>query len=173
MLRKFSLTVGLLVVLMASVYLLLPSPDFPPPPSGVLISREPADTESTFRRSYYSNYSRSELMNYYSSMFGVSPFRRFPLPQFRLNYPPEESQTLIRDQTRTSWLEELVHPWRESIYINGYYPTRPTEQININGVHYLNKVTVRYIPSTPVTRLTVLFMTVICAYWLIKEYAKI
>ena len=124
--------------------------------------------ESIYRRAYFTNYSRSEILDYYSRTFNI----RIPF-QVLENYPPEEALNVIRDQTKSSWLQELVHPWRESLLVNGFYPTKPTEQININGVHYISKITLRYMPSSPVTRLTVLLLTSVCCYWLYKEYAQI
>lgn len=164
---------GVVLWLFVAAYLLLPSPDFPTPPPGSLQSQEPADTESVYRRSYFTNLTRQEVMDYYSSLFRVSPGVPVPLIQIHLNRPPEEAATLIRDQTRSSWLEELVHPGREYLYINGFYPTKPTEQININNVHYENKLTLRMVPSHPVTRLTVLGLAAVCVFYLIKEYAKV
>lgn len=143
-------------------YLLLPSPAFPPPPPGSLQSQEPADTESIYRRAYFTNLSRQEIMDFYEKQF-------FGPIQYRLNYPPEEAYTHIRDQTQSSFLEEIIHPLRESLFVNGFVPTKPTEQINRNGVHYLNRVTVRYVPSHPVTRLTVLLLITIAISWLIKR----
>ena len=151
---------------LSAYYLLLPAPPFPPPPPGSLVSTEPADTESIYRKAYYTNLSRAEVLDYYRSNF-LSPLR------YRLNHPPEESYALIRDQTRSSWLEEIVHPWRETPLINGFYPTLPTEQINLYGVHYLNKITIRMIPSRPVSRLTVLALAGLAAIYLSKEYARI
>lgn len=156
-----------MLLLFTIYYLLLPSPSFPPPPAGSLRSNEPGDMESIYRRAYFTNYSRGEILKYYQHVF------RIPFFQILLNYPPEEAFTLVRDQTKSSWLQEIVHPWRESIFINGFYPTKPTEQININGVHYINKITVRYIPSHPVTRLTVLSLSALAIYWLYKEYVQI
>jgi hypothetical protein len=155
------------IYLIAVTYILLPAPAFPPEPKASLRSNEPGDMESIYRRAYYTNYSRSEILKYYSQAFKI------PGIQYLLNYPPEQAYPLIRDQTNSSWLQEVVHPLRESLYINGFYPTKPTEQINIGGVHYINKITVRYVPSHPVTRLTVLLLASICCYWLYKEYVKI
>jgi hypothetical protein len=126
--------------------------------------------ESVYRRAYFTNYSRSEILQYYSQNFHLSLPIQF---QYLLNYPPEDAFTLIRDQTKSSWLQEIVHPWRELLLLNGFYPTLPTEQININQVHYLNKITVRYVPSSITTRLTVLLLTAIGLYWLYKEYVQI
>jgi hypothetical protein len=156
-----------IVFLGVTAYLLVPAPPFPDPPPNSLRSNEPGDMESIYRRAYYTDYSRSEILSYYSRAFKISGI------QYLLNYPPEDAYTLIRDQTRSSWLQEVVHPLRESIYINGFYPTKPTEQIYIGGIHYLNKITVHYIPSNPVTRLTVWLLISICCYWLYKEYGKI
>lgn len=90
-----------------------------------------------------------------------------------LNYPPEEAQTLIRDQTQSSFLEEIVHPGRESLFINGYVPIKPEEQINREGKHYTNKITVRYIPSSSIPRLTMLAMMVVVIYLLSREYGLV
>ena len=39
--------------------------------------------------------------------------KTFPdLIQHRLRLPPEDSPTLIRDQTKSSFLEQIVHPWK-------------------------------------------------------------
>jgi hypothetical protein len=91
----------------------------------------------------------------------------------RLNHPPEDSLTLIRDQTKSSWMEELVHPLIDNLYINGFYPTKPTEQININGVHYQAKITVRYVPSSFTTQITVLLLIMVSGYLLFKEYSHV
>ena len=146
-------------------YLIYPVPGFPSPPPGSLVSTEPADTESIYRKAFYTNLSREEVVSYYKNLWR-GPF-------IRINHPPEEAQTMIRDQTRSSWLEELVHPLKDSLYINGFYPTKPTEQININKVHYLAKITVHHFPSHPFTRLTVLLMASLSSYLLLKEYAKV
>lgn len=151
------------LLVLASIYLALPSPSFPPPPSGSYISQEPADTESIYRQAFYTNLSRSEIMNYYKSHFRT-PF------QFDLNHPPEDATTLIRDQTRSSYLEELIHPWKEVLYVNGYVPTKPEDVIVRNGIVFSAKVTVHYVPSTLVARLTVLSMTALASYFLLKEY---
>lgn len=164
--RKLILVLLSFLTVALAIYLVLPSPAFPKTPPNTLQSTEPGDMESTYRRAYYTNYSRTEIMNFYRQQF------TFPL-QIRLNYPPEDAYTFIRDQTKSSWLEELVHPGRESLYVNGFYPTKPTEQINIDGVHYLNKITIHYYPSQPVSRLIVLALTVLGFIWLKKEYDQI
>lgn len=156
-----------MLLLATAAYLIIPAPAFPQPPPGSIRSDEPGDMESIYRRAYFTNLSRSEILLHYKNEFSAN------IPSILLNYPPEEAFSLIRDQTKSSWLQEYVHIGRESIYINGFYPTKPTEQININGVHYINKVTVRYLPSHAVGRLTALGLVSICIYLLAKEYARV
>lgn len=156
----------IILILPVIYYLVLPSPGFPAFPPDVLTSAEPADTESIYRQAFFSNYSRAEIMAYFSRQTRI---RWLPFGQIRLNHPPEEAYTLIRDQTPSSWLEELTLPWRETLYINGFYPTKPTEQINRNGVHYENKITLHYFPNHPLSRLTVLGLTLIVGGWLFKK----
>ncbi len=151
----------IVLILSAAIYLILPSPKFPAVPPGGLRSMEPADTESVYRQGYFTNLTRAQIMDFYTREFYV-------LGQFRLNHPPEEAYSLVRDQTQSSFLEELVHAGREALYINGYVPTKPGEQINRNGVHYVNKITVRYVPSSTVTRLAVLGMAIVSCYLIYK-----
>ena len=164
--RKIFNVFGLLLLISIFYYLILPSPKFPDVPPGSIQSNEPADTESIYRRAYYTNLTRPEIMDYYDLAFRG-------LIQYRLNLPPEDAYSVIRDQTKSSFLELIVHPLRESLYINAFVPTKPTEQININGVHYLNKVTIRYLPSHPISRLTVLALSGLLLFWLKKEYSHV
>lgn len=163
--KRFALMLLAGITIAAAIYLLIPIPGFPPPPPGSLISYEPADTESIYRKSYYTDLSRDQIMAFYKS--------QFKKPFIRLNHPPEEAQSLIRDQARSSWLEELVHPGKDLEYINGFYPTKATEQINLNKVHYQGKITVHYFPYSRATSLTVLVLSVVCIILLIQEYDHI
>lgn len=148
------------MTLIGLVYISLPIPQLPPPPPGSRVSQEPADTESSYRQAYFTNLSRQEVMDYYQHTFPQS---------LRLNHPPEEAVEFIRDQTKSSWLEELVYPLKTNLYINGFYPTKPTEQINLEGIHYAAKITWHVIPSTLPTRLTVIVLACGCSLLLIKE----
>ncbi|OGM31253.1 hypothetical protein A2630_04490 [Candidatus Woesebacteria bacterium RIFCSPHIGHO2_01_FULL_44_10] len=141
-------------------YLALPSPAFPTPPPDSVQSQELGDSEDlTRRRAYFTNYTRQEVLNHYQNQFG-------PIPSFRLNYPPEESQTLIRDQTRSTFLEEIVHPLRESIFVNGFEPTDPKDDVWYKGVDYRQKIIIKYAPSNVFVRLGVGALA-LGAIWLI------
>lgn len=125
--------------------MLLPAEGFPAAPEGAVQSFEPADTETPLRRAYFVNMTRDDVMAHYKKEFDS-------LPILRLNYPPEEAQSIIRDQTRSSYLEELVHPFRESVYVNGFMPKEEKDVILINGIIYDQKITIRYVPSSVIVR---------------------
>lgn len=137
------------------IYLLLPNPEFPSPPPDSLQSNEPADIETPLRRAYFTNYTREEVIENYRNQFKNANILNIPFPLLRLNYPPEESQILIRDQTRSTFLEELVHPLRESIFINGFEPKSDKDTIYINNIFWRQKIIIRYIPSLVLVRLIV------------------
>lgn len=134
-------------------YILSPDSGFPPPPQGVLISSEPADVETNLRRGYYTDLRRDDVISHYQSGFKNVSLFGINSPSIRLNYPPEEAKVLIRDQTRSTYLEEIVHPLRESIFINGFEPKLDKDRILIDGNFWESKVIVRYVPSNPALRL--------------------
>lgn len=142
------------------IYLIIPSPGFPKQLSGSLQSIEPADKESFYRRSYFLNSDRSDVLEYFTSQYKYGLFR-LPFLTYRLNYPPEEAQTLIRDQTRSTYLEEIVHPFRESLFVNGYEPKENKDVIFVENVFWKFKVTVKQIESNVVLRLAMAVVLII------------
>jgi hypothetical protein len=136
---------------------MLPGVPFPYQPGDSVQSLEPADSETQARRAYFTNYTRDEVVNHYKNQFNG-------LPTLRLNYPPEDSSTIIRDQTRTTYLEELVHPWRESVYINGFEPRVEKDDIWYKGNHYAQKITIKSVQSTLPSRL----LMSVCVYLLVN-----
>lgn len=156
---------GLFVVfgIFLLVYLSLPRVKFPEPLPGAYQSGEPADVETPLRRGYYTDMTRSEVMAWYEKQFkwGIV-----------LNYPPEDAQTLIRDQTKSTFLQEIVHPFRESIYINGFEPRDAQYEIIINGTHYRQKVIVRFVDSSLPVRLVIGVATLVLIYGLYLQYKK-
>lgn len=152
--------VYLVAVLMLLVYVSVSSPGFPEAPQGSLQSQEPADTETPLRRAYFTDLTREEVLAHYKNNFQS-------FPTLNLNYPPEEAQTIIRDQTRSSYLEELVHPLRESVYINGFVPKEQKDSILIDGKNYYQKITVKYVPSAILVRILYILAISALAYLLI------
>ena len=166
---KYSLIPKLLTVIFALsliAYVAMPDQGFPSQIPGSLQSLEPGDTETPLRKAYFTDLTREEVINHYKNEFSY-------MPTLRLNYPPEEAQTIIRDQTRSTFLEELVHPLRESIYINGFEPSEQKDAIIIDKKQYRQKITVRYVPSSPVIRMLVALVTAISIYFIYIAYQKI
>jgi hypothetical protein len=138
------------------VYLSLPLSSFPEPPSDAIRSFEPADVEDDKRRGYYTDLTREQVIKHYREQFNK---RYLYLPSVRLNYPPEESQTIIRDQTRSTYLEELVHPFRESIFINGFEPKLPQDLMLREGKYWDQKIIIKHVSSGLLERLIVGLIT--------------
>lgn len=163
---------GLSIILTSYLlfYVLLPNPGFPEPPANSLQSNEPADVETSLRRGYYTNLSREEVLKYYQGQLKKSAFLNISLPTYRLNYPPEEAQVIIRDQTKSTFLEEIVHPLRESFYINGYEPKEPQNIIEVDGKIWRQKIIVRYIPSNTLARLSVILISMVLTWIVTKQF---
>lgn len=156
--RVFSIAY-IAVSLVILVYSFPRSPAFPNPPADSPQSNEPADTETTLRRAYFSDYTREDAILNYKQQFAW-------LPYIRLNYPPEDAQSIIRDQTRSSYLEEIVHPFRESLFINGFVPAEQKDAIIINGKQYYEKLTIRYVPTNRKPRFIYLISTLVIGYFI-------
>lgn len=152
-----------LLILLFFIYLILPNPPFPPPPSMSLVSNEKADLESSLRRAYYTNLTRREVLEYYQKFF---------FPSYRLNYPPENAYSLIRDQTRSTFLEEVVHPFRESLFVNGFEPKEPKDEIRVDGILYRQKITVKLVTSRLIVRLLVSMLTLFSLYLVSSQLKK-
>lgn len=164
--NKVSKIFTFLISIFLLIYILPPSPEFPKPPSDFVQSFEPADTETLFRRGYYTNLSRAEVINHYEREFN----KGFNVYTPRLNYPPEDAPLLIRDQTKSTFLEEIAHPLRESLYINGFEPKTEEYAQYYKGIRYNQKIIIRYVPSPVWIRILVLVLIVVSSYFLIKEY---
>lgn len=168
-LKVFIIILSLLLLF----YVALPAPAFPKEIPGSVQSQEPGDSEElAIRRAYFTDYTRQEALDYYQSEFAKSPFLGIPLPTYRLNYPPEDSQTLVRDQTRSTFLEEIVHPLRESFFVNGFEPKVAKDEIWYKGVHYRQKITVRYYPSNVFVRIFVALGSIALITILLKETVR-
>jgi len=137
------------------LYLLLPNFSFPKPPNDSIQSNEPADMEDNLRRAYFTNLDRNGIIDWYISSFNKKPSNTFKFLTLRFNYPPEESQSIIRDQTRSTYLEELVHPMRESLYVNGFEPTQEKDAIIIENRDWKQKIIIKFVPSNVIIRFSV------------------
>jgi len=102
---------------------------------------------------YFSNNFRNFVVPFYSDNYQnlVKP----PLPPLKLNHPPEFSWTAIKRHTDTTYLEELVYPLRDSLYVNGFEPFEETgdpkywgaTKFEIGSSVWFTKTTLRFYPS--------------------------
>jgi hypothetical protein len=145
------------------VYLMWPAPRFPDTLWDYAFSTEPADKETPLRRGYYTNLTREQLISHYTKEFGWGE---------RLNYPPEEAQTIIRDQTQSTFLEEIAHPMRESIFIAGNELKPSMGVFEVNGKEYKLKVIVKYVPSSVFVRILIGLSTLGLIWILASEWVK-
>jgi hypothetical protein len=161
--KKILLIIYILVSATLLFYVLLPNFNFPAQIPGSTQSKEPADMETPLRRAYFTDYTRSEVLAWYRSQFDTSSFMKIKLPTYLMNYPPEESGSIIRDQTRSTFLQEFVHPFRETLFINGYEPSPEDEKnrIVIDGIRYRQKIIVRFIPTNTILRFLILLPALI------------
>lgn len=153
--------------LLVLIYVLPKTPEFPNHLPDAVQSLELADTETPWRRGYYTNFNREQVVEYYNSQFGNVNILGYLVPTVRLSHPHENSFTLIRDQTKSSYIEELAHPFRESIYINGFLPSLEKDDIWYKGVHYSHKITIRYAPSNLTVRLIFSIFTLLFLYYIL------
>lgn len=164
MIKKLFLAVAILSILGITIYMIFPEPKYPSPLPDSVQSMEKADTEDPMRRAYFTNYTREQVIAHYKNQFRYQPFI------LRLNYPPEESQTIIRDQTRSTYLEELVHPLRESMFINGFEPRVPKDDIWYKGIHYQEKVIVKYVPTSVFVRLPIAVASLAALFFVVWQF---
>lgn len=163
MMRKLAKIVFVIFGTILLVYLAWPAPQFPTTLWDFVSSTEPADKETPMRRGYYTNLTREQLMNHYSKEFGWGE---------RLNYPPEEAQTLIRDQTKATFLEEVVHPMRESIFIAGNELGPGMGVFEVGGKNFKQKVIVKYVASNVFIRILIGLSTLGLIWILCSELVK-
>lgn len=152
--KKPIIFLAALIYLAGLVYLSLPQPIVPGLP-GSLRSTEPGDTwQHPEQSAYYTDLDREDVLGYYQRNFALR-IGNFTVPSYRLNYPPEESHTYVREQILTYYLEEINHPLRESLFVAGWNPRlSPISNylfdvqydrwaMVIDGTEYQSKVTLR------------------------------
>ena len=164
------------------LYLLLPGPDgisdFPALPDSMKSSLEGDTIQVANVSAYFSNNYRDFVIPYYSESY--KKHTKFPFGPLRLNYPPEFAFTAIKDQTQSTYLEEMAYPLRDSLFINGLEPVEKdgtprylgAGRIEVDGQFRDTKVTLRFYPSNLVSRVTVWFginLAVIFLYMMSKK----
>lgn len=164
------------------IYLMLPAPSIPPLPHSEK-STEPGDTVQVPNVSgYFTDMDRGQVTKFYQKSFSKSSLFGLPLPTVRLNHPPEYARTVIRDQILSSYLEEYVHPLRDSLYVNGwepdvYFKNNPgaAEQFKVTtgGKRYFSKVTIRTFPSSVILRVVIFVFGLILSFLFVLLFRRI
>ena len=172
-----------LVVFILLIYLLLPQPEYPPPLPDSLKSTEEGDTVQVPGVSaYYTDYKRAEVVKFYQQSFAKSSFLGLPFLQIKLNHPIEHSREVIRNPFLASYVEEIVHPFRESLIIAGWEPVNAPAQfynendrlpIIVGERQYFGKATLRYFTSTPYIRVAVFLLTTMVGVAVYFNFRKI
>lgn len=113
MMKIFSFIILIIINLFAITYLVWPLPSLP----DLELSLKSTDEGDTIQMEnvsgYFTDLPRSAVMAFYYQNYN------FPL-RIRLNHPPEKARQIFRDTIQTYYLEELVIPFKQSLFINGY-----------------------------------------------------
>lgn len=97
--------------------------DFAPLPSSAKSTLEGDTIQIPNVAGYFSDKFRDFVVPFYIENYQKNTF--LPFPPLRLNHPPEYSWEVIKKHTETTYLEELIYPLRDSLYVNGYEIFRP------------------------------------------------
>ena len=150
------------------VYLLLPGAssidDFPPPPDSQKSTLAGDTWQEPTLKAYYSDNFRDFVVPFYKNSYEGKSIIFFPA--MKLNYPPEFAFTAIKDQTKSTYLEEVTYPFRDSLFINGFEPFLSdgtprydgATKMGNDGQQYLTKVVIRYYPSSISSRIVFWFL---------------
>ncbi|MFH1561639.1 MAG: hypothetical protein ABID04_03620 [Patescibacteria group bacterium] len=172
--KKIYLALGLLL----TIYLALPVPKMPPtdlPES--LKSTDPGDTIQLSNVSaYFTDWDRHQVLSFYTDQAqypgGIT---------YRLNHPPEYARQIIRDTTQTYYLEEIVHPFKQSLFVNGFewqndvftpVASRGQNAILVDGKTWSSKVTLRWFTSNLVSRVLVFWLAWFLFYLVLTNWTK-
>jgi hypothetical protein len=161
MIKKIFITIFIVFNVLALIYLITPTPVVPDLVNSVK-SDLPGDTTQISNVSgYFTNMSRTEVMNFYKTYY-TGFFR------INLNHPPEKAKDIIVNTIPSYYFEELVLPFKESLYINGFewendVFTKPENRIKnkiiYQGKEYKSKITIRVFPTSIPKRLLAFFST--------------
>lgn len=128
---------------------------------------------------YFSDNFREFVVPFYRENF--QKLSRLPFPPLTLNHPPEFSWLTIKRHTDSTYLEELVYPLRDSLYVNGFEPFYSegnpkfwgSTKFEVDGKAWFTKTTIRFYPSNLLVRILVWLGIVTSLLFLFKLGRKI
>ena len=173
--KNIGLSILILFNLCSLLYLILPLPSVPDLPSS-LKSIEPGDTVQIPNvNAYYTDQSRSEVMNFYYHTY------KFPFV-IHLNHPPERAKIIFKDTIQSYYLEELVIPFKASLFINGFEwqndvftpaDKRAANKLMVGTQTFNAKITTRTFSTSIPARLFSFFtteMAILYTLYIAKKY---
>ena len=161
MTKKIFLISLLVFNLFAILYLISPPPQISNLPQGVKSNLPGDTTQITNVSAYFTNLDRSQIINFYRQAYS-HPFL------VHLNHPPEKSKQIFVDTMRSYYLEELIIPFKESLFINGFewekdVFTKPEKRAANKLIYqdqtYSAKITLRTFPTPVWKRFLAFFFT--------------
>jgi hypothetical protein len=110
---------------------------------------------------YFSNNFRNFVGSFYLKDYKQLTW--LPFPPIILNHPPEFSWNVIKRHTDSTYLEEILYPLRDSLYVNGFEPFYEdgspkfwgSSKLNEGNNLWYTKTTLRFFPSSFFARLGV------------------
>ena len=135
--------------------------DFKALPSSDKSTLEGDTTQIPNVSAYFSNNFRNFIIRFYLENYQQKTW--LPFPPLRLNHPPEYSWNVIKKHTDSTFLEELVYPLRDSLYVNGFEPYNEDKTpkywgaatMTENGHAWYTKTTLRFYPSNLLVKVLV------------------
>ncbi len=174
--KKLGLATLIVTYLTGLIYLSLPNPTIIDL-KDALKSTEPGDTwQNKNTAAYFTNLDRKDIVNFYRNSYALH-FGPWTLPSLRLNYPVEDTAVYVRKYIMSYYLEEIVHPLRESVFINGWNPQlsplnahltpqeRALQTIVVDGQVFSSKATLKWYPSSAWARILVWTLIIPCIYF--------
>lgn len=155
----------LLFSILLLIYMLWPGPtkisDLSPLPYSAKSTLSGDTVQIPNVSGYFSNNFRDFVVPFYINSYQQNS--HLPLPPLRLNHPPEYSWEVIKKHTETTYLEELVYPLRDSLFVNGYEIFRPdgtpifysVPKLEEGGKEWFTKTTLRLYTSNMIVRIIV------------------
>ena len=130
-------------------------------------------------KAYFSNNYRGYVVSFYIEDYkNRTPFGINPLI---INHPPEYAYTAIKDQTQSTYLEEITYPLRDSLFVNGLEPydeetKEPRYQSAVPFVvgdeEFETKVILRYYPS-PIWARFISWLGIVISFILVWKISKL
>lgn len=147
------------------IYMILPGPskisDFKSLPSSDKSTLSGDTYQIPNVSAYFSDHFRKFVTGFYLKNYQEKTW--LPFPPLKLNHPPEFSWNVIKRHTDSTYLEELVYPLRDSLYVNGFEPFYEDGTPKFWGSFKLNqgerlwytKTTLKFYPSNLIVRFLV------------------